>query len=251
MTNENQYKTWQEKHVRPNQHIVYEASCGLLVGRCSRQEIVKFEGSLGNLAANTSTPPTAPPALSRFNFQILYDNSTTPPREALYFTRNKHLWQMFLALSAKNARLFLSLPQGQVRCGFKNALGITPADFAREWGYLFKGRESSIEKPTDAGEVWLPQNTSMEIGVQNMDDFAITLQFGGIINQIDIGPYDPRDPNGRNIIQAILKHQVRPENVVWAKAGLDLVPMTTTDFIKSFGVPPVLWDGVVMGVASE
>ncbi len=182
------FRPWQDVVLKPNFNFVMEFDIGYLVAKVRRTTIVDYIYDLyGALAANPGTFPAA----SIFPFTILQDNRV-PPRKVLYHKRPNQIWQIFPSLNHPDARFYLNCPQSTRTRGLMNELGYASVAFTDPFGWLFEGRDSDIDDPTDAGMFFLPAYDDCEVAIVNNVNYTIRPQSRFILNQMELQPLDVR-----------------------------------------------------------
>ncbi len=227
---------WENRVLQANHNLAHEFEIGLLIAKVKRKRITDFIYDLyGGLIANPETYPAG--AIS--NFTIPQDLNV-PPRKILYHKKPKNLWQIFASVNHPDARFYLNVPQNQRTKGIDNEQGFPRVDFTSTFGWLFEGRDSDIDDPTDAGEFFLAAYDDVEIAVVNMANYEIRPQSRFVINQMELEPFDCRTDRGSRVIAGILKQSIPCR---FASRDGSQYPMALQTFWENYKVPPITWDG--------
>lgn len=237
------YTPWQQKVVQSNYNVRWQCESGFVLGKSQKPQVAYYLYNLyGQLAGNAvQWGNGAPPTPGSFtNFTIPQDNFL-PPRKILYHTRKATFMQVFPSLNSTDLMFFLRIPQGNPVGGFINIIGNPDSNFRYPYGYWFKGDDSDIDNPTDAGEFWVPAGLDLEIAVLNTKDFPIIPQSLFVVNQFTIDPYDPKTDLGKKMIMACLKGNVPMTD--GTLGGQIRFSIAESSFKEIFGVQPIQWDG--------
>lgn len=227
---------WEEAALQPNFNLAHQFDTGLLAAKVSRRVVTEYNFDLvGGLIANPETYPAG----AIYNFQIPQDN-LVPPKKILQHHRDREIWQVFAGLNHPDARFYLNIPQNQRTKGIDNEQGYARVDFTSPFGWLFEGRQSDFDDPTDAGEFFIPAYDDIEVAVVNMANYEIRPQIRYIINQLLLEPFDPTTERGARMIMGILKEAIPCR---FAHRQGAPYPMDYHQFVKLYGVPPIEWDG--------
>lgn len=219
-----------------NYNVAVEFDVGYLIAKVKRAKMTDYLYDLyGGLIANPGTFPAG--AISNFNIP---QDANAPPRRILRHLLPKHIWQVFPTLNHPDARFYLNVPQNQRTKGLENDQGFPRIDFQSNFGWLFEGRDSDIDDPTDAGEFFIPPYDDCEIACVNMANYEIRPQTKFYINQLELEPFDATSDRGRRVINGILKQSIPAR--FWHRQGTPY-PMAAQTFNAAFGVPAIKWDG--------
>lgn len=234
------FHPWHDVALKPNHNLAIEYDIGYLVAKVKRRTVLDLIYDLyGALGANPGTFPAA----SIYNFQIIFDNRV-PPREILQHRRPMEVWQIFASLNHPDARFYLNCPQSTRTRGFNSKLGSAAVNFQDPFGWLFEGRDSDIDDPTDAGEFFLPAYDDCEVALVNTVNYVIRPQSRFVFNQIELQPLDVTNESDRRIIAGIFRQSIPAR--FWNRDNVPY-PRQIDQFYGDYKVPPVLFDGAHIG----
>ena len=232
------FKPWQDVAVREGYDIKWTCENGSVFGVAGKPSVGEYLFDLyGQLAANAVRfgSGVAPTAGSVYPFTIPQDNFA-PPRKIFWHNKTKWFMEVFPSLNQSDLLFYLRIPMGVPRNGLISVIGNVDTQFRFPYGWLFSGKDSDIDNPTDAGKFWVPAGVDMEMAVVNTINERIRPQSIFVMNQFPFQPYDPETEGGKRHILSLIKSGPVTDGSVGGYNNFDM-PVET--FKETFGVFPV------------